>query len=537
MSRPVVVSGAPARPPRSTQPAMLPGATRFSDEPASFIDATRLVRRVKRLQTVMDILAKAEIDHNHGPRRGPGNWPLLYLAYVIGKEANLQPWYRRESQNTALFAECGFQHVPAYPTVWERFCELEEHAEVFHEAACELILMARQCDARVGMWWSVDGTECQTHAQPHHDCGPNDDCPTRTANHEPRLKRVSSEDAANIRGADSAVEDRADRSIVAAAPPPTQGGGLDPVPERAREEVEDGVRFTSGGHWWKTRDREAGTSSYGKGRAWFGNMNIKAVDVFTGAALAIEIAPAHEMEAHALPRLYERGLQAVGTDPIAMIADRGYATDEVHHFLMRRDVTPVIPYRKRHASSPAQAEEGARFDRHGIPKCRHCGEPGDFVRFSEKGSSPRLWFRCALPSTPDCQRVQTISCSESVRRLLPMWRTSETYQALRSQMGVYERVHEDFRTHFRSGGKNLRERPRRIGIACQQLRANAALVVQWIWVMYRQGWLGSRPEREQAKPISGARWRERIMKARWRESLIGGSYPTRGAPPPVAAGP
>jgi hypothetical protein len=34
-------------------------------------------------------------------------------------------------------------------------------------------------------------------------------------------------------------------------------------------------------------------------------------------------------------------------------------------------------------------------------------------------------------------------------------------------------------------------RPKRRGIACQQLRANAALVIEWIQILWREGWLGS----------------------------------------------
>jgi hypothetical protein len=537
MARPIVVPGAPARVARTTPPATLPGATRFSDEPGAFLDPAQLVLRVKGIRPVMRILDAAQIDHGHGPARRPGNWALLYLSFTVSREVNVQPWYRRESGNGALWRACGFRTVPAYQTVWQRFAELEVHAEVFTRAASELIQTARRKDPRVGMWWAVDGTECQTHAQPQHDCGPNDDCPTRNGGRA-TLAKVGIEDAGTLRQADSVVEDDVISGVVtgSGSSSSSPSGSLDPIPPKGTADVtEDGLRWSNGTHWWRTRDREAGWRMYQGNKFWFGNMNIKAVDVFTGAVLAVEVAPAKENEPDVLPRLYERGIHAVGTDPIAMIADRGYATDDVHRFLTTRDVTPVIPYRKRHHGDGGRAAESDRVDRHGIPKCRHCGQPGDFVRFNEKGNTPRVWFRCSLPVGDECAKEQSIACTEDIRRILPLWRTSPVYGALRNQMGVNEHAHEDWRTYFRSGGKNLRERPRRIGIACQQLRANAALVAQWVWVLVRQGWLGSRADRAEAKVLPTGRYLQTILKARRKHSLMGGGYPTRHGPPPSRA--
>jgi len=528
MGRPVA-PGTPPRPARTTTPVVLPGATRFSEEPADFFDPVQLVRRMRGIAPVMRMLEKAKIDHGHGPARKPGDWMLAYVAFVAGKEVNLQPWYRRESSNTSLWKACGFRGVPAYQTVWERFAELEQDPEIITKAVNYVIQLARRREPRIGMWVTVDGTECQTHAQPRHACGPDDDCPTRGKNRQPRLARVSPETAAELREREAEIEDEPVWSPTGAAS--TDPLGLIPIPPPGtREQTDTGVRWVSGGHWWGSRDRDAGTRSYTNGKHWHGMMHIKAVDIVTGAPITVLVTPADVNEHTAFPDLYGRCVQAVGTDPIACVADRGYATDDVHEFMIKRDCTPVIPYRRRNRTSPRTPQASKHADPQGIPLCRHCGVPGDFVRFSEKRGGPRLWYRCSMPSTPECHNEQSIACKTDIRQLLPIWKTSPIYAALNTMRGKFEQVHEHSRVWFRSGGKSLRDRPRRIGIKAHQLRANAAVLVEWIWVLVRQGWLGSRSERVVPTQIESEKPLARVIAFRKKHSLVGGSYPSRGAP-------
>jgi hypothetical protein len=541
VARPRIRASAAPRPPRTIPPAHLPGGARFSDEDASFFDPVALVRLIKtdkRLGAVRDELAQAMVSHGHGPRRAPGDWALAYLAFGSGREANLQPWYRTVASNTALWRECGFQSVPAYQTVWQRFAELEQFADVFSRAQQHLMDIARGHDARIGMHWAVDGTESQTHAQPVHDCRDDDDCPTCRRKRQPHLPRVGVEEAIALRQHEAIVEESAAPEV----PAPSSAPGLNPVPaDGEREVTPDGIRFTSCGHWWFSRDLSAGTRRYNNGKVWHGHTNNKIVDVFTGAVISCLVTPANVNEHEAFPDIYEIGRQVVGCDPIAVITDRGYVTDAVAQFCTERDVTQVAPYRKRHRTAPASAQATERIDQHGIPLCKHCGTPGDFVRFVP-GRSPRVAYRCPMPQTDECLTEQSIACSEDIRRILPIWRTSPVYGALRSQMGVREHAHEDMRTYFRVGGKSLRERQRRVGIACQQLRANAATFIQWMWVLVRQGWLGSRPERTQPVEIPTGGYLSRLLGRRNKHGLMGGGYPSRPSPkagsaPPVAATP
>lgn len=519
---------APARLRRNAHPSTIPGATAFADEPPAFRDPVQVVRRVKGMAPLMRTLDQARINHGHGPARGDGHWALAYLAFVISGQANMRPWWRDHHGNGSLWRACGFNDVPAYSTLWERFTELERHAHVFEAAAHHLIRLARRQAPEVGMWVVVDGTECQTHAQPQHNCGPNDACPgSRDGRIKPRFPKVTPEEAALRRSKMDPDEEPPEEPRLPAPLP----GGLMPVPEDGYKELtEDGLRFAAGGHWWLSRDREASGRAYSDKRVWHGYMCVQMTDAHTGAVIAVKIIPANVQECHALPELYDDARRGIGTDPIAVVADRGYSIGPVFSFLTERGVGPIIPWRDFQNGNQPTAPAGDRWDRHGIPVCPGCGLSGDFVRFSAKGSA-RTWYRCPMPSTPECEKEHSIANGIAPRRLLPIWRTSPIYGALRPLMKTCERVHTNWRERYRVGGKTLADRPRRIGLAWQQLRANAALMIEWLWTNLRQGWVGSRAVRAAAEPLPVGKLYENLVKARRAESLFGGRYPARGGPP------
>ena len=60
--------------------------------------------------------------------------------------------------------------------------------------------------------------------------------------------------------------------------------------------------------------------------------------------------------------------------------------------------------------------------------------------------------------------------------------------------------------------------------------SDAALLVQWVWVLARQGWLagGVGAGRAKATVISAARYIAAITKACRRERLFRRRYPSRG---------
>ncbi len=86
-----------------------------------------------------------------------------------------------------------------------------------------------------------------------------------------------------------------------------------------------------------------------------------------------------------------------------------------------------------------------------------------------------------------------------------------------------EGPHDDWRDRYNVGGKSLKERPKRIGMAWQQLRATAALVIEWTWVHVRMGWTGRprvagrarrhTPERLDTRRDAQANWITRMKQA------------------------
>ncbi len=514
---------------RTTWPSHIPGATRFSEEDGNFLSPLTLVSQIKGLAQVMRMLNKARVDHNHGRRRAPGNWALIYLVYIISRDANLEPWHRGMQTLPQVWHACGFREIPAYQTVWQRFVELEQFAQVFEEAARLVIQMARRRNPLIGAWHYVDGTEVQTHAKSHHACGPDDACPTKGHKRGPKRNRVNVEDAAALRQ-QGLVIDPAD-----ATRPTTKTSGTPLPPDGTREITEDGVRYVQGGHWWFSRDVDASTRAYKNNRVFEGYESNKDIDLVTHAPLAVVITTARVNEHDVLPELYDRACHNTGVEAVAVMADKGLAVSSVYDFLVERGVTPVMPTRENSKGPVADGRAPspkAPCDMHGIPTCKHCGLPCDFGGFSTASGKARVWYRCPLPRDAKCRKPQSMLCSKQLRKLIPIWRTSPIYNVLRSQLGNLEHVHEDWRTRYRSGGKTLRDRQRRTGLACQQLRASAAMLVEWCWVMMRQGWLGTRrTERAQPVPLGDNGRYARLIGRRRKMFLLGGAY-SAGKPPP-----
>lgn len=528
MPRPIVVPGAPPRIPRSTRPAHLVEPMRFSEEKPINHSPITLIQWARGVAPLMRDLERTRIDRGHGPARRPGSWALAFLAHVVGGFPTWKKWYLNVCENESLWRACGFERIPAYQTVWERFAELEQFLDIFEEAGARLIQIARNKDPRVGMYIVVDGTECQTHAQPKHDCKAHEACRTRSDN--PKFRGVGIGEATELRQKASEIEETEFVPITDWDRTPGPDGLVAIPANGAREPArEGGVRFSSGGHWWRTHDEEAGLRSYGT-KAWFGSIHVKATDAFTGAVIAVVVMPANVNEHKALEALYAKVVKAVGTDPVAFIADRGWATDHVYRFLAKRGVSAVIQYRRRHRNDPLQFEGNDIVDRHGIPRCKGCGLSGD-IRKTSDGNNPRVWFTCPMPSTPACTKTQTIAMSRAPRQLIHTPRTSEIYAALRPLRQTFEETHKDWRDRYFCGTKNFETRIRRIGTRPQQMRSSMALIAEWLRMMGRQAWIGNGTPRGEVAEYPYESYFRRIVRKRHTERLLGGHSPVRGRTP------
>jgi hypothetical protein len=240
----------------------------------------------------------------------------------------------------------------------------------------------------------------------------------------------------------------------------------------------------------------------------------------------------------------------LGSAPQTAIGDAGFSVASVFERCTTNGTAPVFPWRG--TGRPRHDHE--THDRHGIPRCRHCGGPTEFERFSANQGKPRLWFRCMIGSTPACTKTQTISCSTDWRSLIPLWRDEPLYHELKESHEHYEAAHDWWRDRFKVGSDTLANRPKIVSINQRRLRANVALLIEWFRVLVHHGWLGSprrnheEPERKQRAWREGRRAARTLARFRARVGIatpygpaavrlgLGEELPPSRRPPPEAGG-
>jgi hypothetical protein len=413
------------------------------------------------------------------------------------------PWWNETT--TEFWRACGFKRKPQWQTVYSNFVRLEQHEDAFAECVARMVQHAvKKSDGLVGFDMHFDSTEAETNARLIHDCRPGDGCKqafgwnknrytgksARAVSAEETTGRVQAE--RHRLTADEVSEDEAELMLG------------DPENKLEWNEETRTLRIKVGklGCWFRVLDTEAGVRAYSKNgkatRFWLGYYNMKAIDHYTGAPVAVHVTSASIQEYHAYPELFAKATSATGKMPRAVVADRGFSVESIFRHNTEHGVASVIPYRK------VPHEEGRpstlAFDEDGIPRCKGCRGETKLVRFNESNPEPRIWFRCLAPEQGNaaCAKEQSIYCKEGWRQLLPLWRNTEAYWALRDSHDEYERVHIHWRQRYTVAGDNFSNRPKRRGRACQQLRANAALIIEWLRILWREGWLGS------ARRTSGA---------------------------------
>jgi hypothetical protein len=492
---------------------MLEGATEFSRHP-EIQDQLWAIMMLKRHPQWLDpLLTGTNLSSNFGRPRIEGHWALAYLAFVVSGHPDVQPWFF--STEDPLWVECGFQAKPKYHVVWHRFAELESESETFDEVAGLLIRQAvHHSDGRVGRDISLDGTEAQSNARAEHDCQPGDNCRRRVARYPGSLE------TSEVRGI---------RQHEAEGPPPED---IDDLILGEAELVETrplqkGKRVKVGDCFYQLLDADAGCRAYktSGGRVkkfWIGYYNVKAIDHFTGAPISILVDSASIQEPKLCIEILDRVTAATGETPRAIVGDKGLSTKEMFEAAIRRGISPVIPFRTwgRNAGRVDHEE----FDRYGVPRCKHCGGHTRQVRFSFEPPVryPRIGFKCEDKTLPACRNEQTIACSKGWNYLLPLPVTSAAYCSLRDLHSKHERVHELMRRRYRVGAKSNAVRPRRIGRGCQQLRASAAVLIEWLRIVHLQGWIGSTRRRLRGivKIGSGKITAERLAEKRLRNGLL-----------------
>ncbi len=475
--------------PRFPPPERLLGAGDFSGERRLF-DPTWLYRtlvdlpRVGGLDDVWPLLVNAtfELESGAGRTRDRGNYILAYLCFTDSGYVDIEPWWAR-ARHDPIWSLAGFDEPPSYWKVYRHFPELWRMHEAIREATGMLVRHAHAHLSAIGRYVLQDGTEAETHAAIIHACQPGSGCPwleedARSPGRRPR--RTQTLNAADSRRQESAGPELEHEGLLI--------GDAETMTFDAQGRI---VITTSGGHRFISRDSTAGVRMYDGTRGgvtfWHGFLDRKTVEYTTGLRLVSQFVSVQEHVLHA--DIVERIISTTGIPPLAFSADRGLSYPSVYEYNSRHGIATVIPYRLRGAEAFRQDHD--EWDRHGIPRCRGCGGPTEFVRFTDR-PEPRLWVRCAFAAAgraPECGGEQTHFCSKDWKMLLPLWRTEPVYLTLRRAQEQYERLHRHTRDRFQVAGKDVQRRPKRIGIEWQQLRADASVFLGWLRLCARQGWL------------------------------------------------
>ena len=471
-----------------------------------------MIRALKKLPEILEPVEEKMIGlQGRTRRRREGSWTLAYIGYAVSRYADLQPWYDDLIEDESpLWDECGFEVVPSYNLVWRRFAELEDLADAFDEAISLLVLAARRHEPAIGAWLHTDSTMAQSHGQTRHYEG----CPcgqTRYGRRRATTDEIIEINHDLVDSGETEIDSGETRTIgelAVTSPTKHKTIHLDTPSGQSRKYQ----LIESGGHWWISADPDAGLRAYSKkGRAtqkhWHGFYVTPVVDHVTGMPITIQLTRADTNESKLYPDTISRAASILGSYPLAVAADKGFSVREVFKWNTEHGIGSVLPYRATvHKPNPTPDPHG-RWDVHGIPSCPGCKGGTNYVETvllpaptldEPDKTRPVVRYLCALPTSPACQGVKEISPSHDWTRILPLWRTHPAYQELRTTHKFYERTHATLRKRY-IGPDSVTIRPKRMGLACQQLRANAVLLCYWVKLCEMHGWLEAPPRQAMHK--------------------------------------
>lgn len=488
----------PKRRDKTPELLYLPESTEFSGDP-ELGDPVKVLRLLKQFPQYLDPLIEATTPEypGDGRRRIGGSWAMIYIAFLLWGERHFQR-FAFEQASSPVWEVAGFdpEKLPCAKTVYNRLVELEQYEEAFVDAVAAIVQHAQKHHPEIGDFVWKDGTGYESHARLEHCCTDRAAC--KALGRLPKkLPRAPGETIKAAHwDADSTPEE-------ALTPEDVDEEILEEVREPEHGEQRGAFRYYRyRGHLYRIRDLTAGARTYKNNRSWVGGMNLLAGELLSRTPVAIISISARESEKDGYERLYERMVRVTGRDPIAVAADKGFSYEEVFEFNTRRGVTSVMPTRRDSKGRGRERFACEEFDADGTPRCRFCGAPGDLdgsglgFYFDDQGE-PRLRYRCRFPATDECaSQRQSITCSKEWRVLMPISSASETYSSLRNAMNNGEGLHDQLRDRYTLAGNDLGSRIKRFSSAtAQQLRASAAIFIDWFRMALRNGWLGSHKRR------------------------------------------
>jgi hypothetical protein len=531
----------------------LPGATAFDEDPL-LDDPDFLIRWLRAFPQLLDPLVEltsarlVEIDPEQlapdvhrtpaaripecsrtgrlgfdpgeleGRPRMPGSWALAFLHYIASTRVAMRKWWKHtdEQRWVELF---DFTHKPSYSEVALRFGELElieRERGAFHGLQRALVRNARTHRPEIGQHLTYDGTTVQTRARLHHCCPDRAAC--RADGSRPRriVERANEDTIQAARKTE--IED----PFFDPDKPPSGAGSF--------IGVKDGFAyFKFGGHIYRSEDAASGVRAYASGSrvsCWFGSLGCVVADVATDGGLAAEAIAADVQEYAAWPSVLEQITDLLGEAPYTVSFDGLSSISKVYEHNTRRGVATIAPAKQRGKLTREETRK-ASFDEHGIPRCKHCGGEGDIdapkLGLTFQKGEPFLRFRCVLQLTDKCGETQRIACCEDWRLLTPLSRKTLLYHALRRDHRKMEKLFGHWRQRYRVFGKDRGGMLQKNGTSTQRLRAKASLVIEWLRINIRHGWLGDHaqvnPNRVRIDTGVGAKRLHNTLLGRRRRGL------------------
>lgn len=558
----------------------LPESTEFSGDP-EIMDVVGFTRTIidlekthpqlfgpltKMLPPTADTpLKKGEVaaPAKRGAPRMAGDWRMLYLAFVLSRDPAMMSFYNRY-YSSGIFEVCGFEHIPCYSEFALRIKEVEGQSSALEQTANLFIRQARRHENRIGQIVLVDGTSWESDARLEHCCPDPKKCKSLWEKQKQTGAAQEIQDASTDDPLAVEVDhhDRADDEVA-----PTDGNKPKKKPKGKRppkylrraayERVQDerhkeaaGDELAEGelpesvvvpvdetgrfryyifkGHLYRSRDPEAGLRRYGGTRNewWHGGYLMPAIDGFIGSPIAVSAFAADEQESDHYPEINDKVVEATGEQPLVWSFDRGIGISGVYEYNTRRGAATVAPWKKRRGKKRCEDMRTDLYDEHGIPRCRYCGGEGDIdsagmgLYFDHK-NDPRLRFRCVTPHRKECSKIQSIACDEEWSLLVPLSRKTELYYAVRKLHGRFENIFDHWRDRYCAAGKNASSRLKRLGVEPQLARSRAGLMLEWIRICLRHGWVGSWKKINDNEPYvySAAKTLDRVLKARMKRLL------------------
>ncbi len=512
----------------------VPEATEYSDDDA-LMDPVEVVRLVKSFPEIDAQLKEAfSLDPDDGlapePKRGrprhEGRFDLLYLAFGASRDPAMESFWHRY-RSSLVWEVCEFTNGrPDYDTMRNYFIAYEKlERRGYREAAHRLIRNGKKHDRLLGLFLIIDATRFDSVAVHEHCCPDPVKCRKRWEEEKKQLGKAGKGRKGPaqflVRATDDTYNEAKSEEVAAAELaegelPPTVAPPVGVHGRYLYREVN--------GHLYRTLDKSGGLRKYKKAKpeSWHGGLLQAFVCPRYRTSIDYQAFASDQMEYDHLPDAWENIEDALGERPLGVSLDGLYATFPCSEFFSRRGTMPIKPHTKRES----QTREEMRcdvFDEHQVIRCQHCGSETEHEPyFIFQNGDPRIRVRCLTPHTEACYSWQSVPCAEHWGWVSPLNYKDKVINQVREWHSQMEGFFDSRRARYALAGKDTRSRIRRRQVVpAMQLRAEAALFIDWLRLSLRHGWIGSWKNRNenQPAPIDDKGRLATILRARRRRAL------------------